>query len=188
MSKEIWKRVRVRRKRLSGRLALHQVYLDAVNVGVLERYDSERIDSDTVRVYPYRAYVYLDGHNQYGRNRQYVGTWSSVNGWRAAKKAAIGDFLAFVAKPEFQRPATIGAGSLSAFKSVGNPQPDDPNIGKILSWIDAHGTIAAGINLAEFAEIRLLRIPLMQAAILGERGVEETLAEMDKQINAVLNK
>ena len=105
-----------------------------------------------------------------------------------AKRAAIGEYLAYVAKPEWQKPASVGAGSLSGFKSVGNPQPDDPNIGKILSWIDAHGTIAAGINLAEFSEIRLLRIPLMQAAILGERGVEETLVEMDKQINAVLAK
>jgi ABC-type glycerol-3-phosphate transport system substrate-binding protein len=105
-----------------------------------------------------------------------------------AKRAAIGEYLAYVAKPEWQKPATIGAGSLSGFKSVGNPQPDDANIGKILSWIDKYGTIAAGINLAQFAEIRLLRIPLMQAAILGERSVEDTLVEMDKQIDAVLNK
>ena len=103
-----------------------------------------------------------------------------------AKKAAIADFLAFIAKPEWQKPATIGAGSLSGFKSVGNPQPDDANIGKILSWIDAHGTIAAGINLAQFSKIRLLRIPLMQAAILGQTSVADTLAEMDKQIDAVL--
>ena len=103
-----------------------------------------------------------------------------------AKRAAIGDFLAFIAKPEFQKPATVGAGSLSGFKSVGNPQPDDANIGKILSWIDKHGTIAAGINLAQFSAIRLLRIPLMQAAILGEMSVADTLAEMDKQIDAAL--
>ena len=103
-----------------------------------------------------------------------------------AKKAAIADFLAFIAKPEFQKPASVGAGSLSGFKSVGNPQPDDPNITKILSWIDAHGTILAGINLAQFSKIRLLRIPLMQAAILGKTSVADTLAEMDKQINAVL--
>jgi ABC-type glycerol-3-phosphate transport system substrate-binding protein len=103
-----------------------------------------------------------------------------------AKKAAISDFLAFVADPKYQKPATIAAGSLSGFKSVGNPAPDDPNITKILGWIDQHGTIAAGINLAQFSQIRLLRIPLMQAALLGKTSVADTLAAMDTQIDAVL--
>ena len=95
-------------------------------------------------------------------------------------------FLAFVADPKYQKPATIAAGSLSGFKSVGNPAPDDPNITKILGWIDKHGTIAAGINLAQFSQIRLLRIPLMQSALLGKTSVQDTLTEMDKQIDAVL--
>jgi ABC-type glycerol-3-phosphate transport system substrate-binding protein len=103
-----------------------------------------------------------------------------------AKKAAIADFLAFIADPKYQKPATVGAGSLSGFKSVGNPQPDDANITKILGWIDKHGTIAAGINLAQFSQIRLLRIPLMQSALLGKTSVADTLVEMDKQIDALL--
>lgn len=102
------------------------------------------------------------------------------------KREMVAELLRFLAQPDVQEPAAKGGRLISAFSAVGNPNPDDPTLAQVSGWLDEYGPIEIGAALPQYTAIRQARIPLIQAAVLGEMPVADALSQIDSEVNALL--
>jgi ABC-type glycerol-3-phosphate transport system substrate-binding protein len=102
------------------------------------------------------------------------------------KREMIAEFLRFLSQPDVQEPMAKGGRLISAFTEVGNPNPDDPTLSQVSGWLDEFGPVEIGAALPQYTAIRQARIPLIQAAVLGEMPVADALSQIDSEVNALL--
>ncbi len=101
------------------------------------------------------------------------------------KREMVAELLRYLAQPDVQEPAAKGGRLISAFSAVGNPNPDDPTLAQVSGWLDEYGPIEIGAALPQYTAIRQARIPLIQAAVLGEMPVADALSQIDSEVNAL---
>ena len=104
----------------------------------------------------------------------------------AYKREMIGEFLKFLSQPDVQGPAAKAGRLLSAFTAVGNPNPDDPTLSTVNDWLQKYGPEDIGATLPQYTAIRQARIPMIQAAVIGEMPVADALKQIDKDVNKLL--
>ena len=115
-------------------------------------------------------YPHADGLQPYGVSTFDAG-YLVFSQEDAAKKQAIADFLAFATQLPYVT-AEAKTGSISPFKAVGNALEADPVVGpeaaKYVDWIGKYGVLPSFQSLPQYNDIRLLRVPIMQSAVLGK--------------------
>jgi ABC-type glycerol-3-phosphate transport system substrate-binding protein len=105
----------------------------------------------------------------------------------AKRKAAI-DFASFLAGPDLQKEYAVNSNQFPTRASAGNPFEGDVVMSRYVEWSQAYGVEDMGLGSPAYAEVRVVMVPLLQAALLGEMTAEDALAEYEKQANEVLAK
>jgi multiple sugar transport system substrate-binding protein len=105
-----------------------------------------------------------------------------------AKRNAAIDFATFLAGPDLQKEYAVNSNQYPTRASAGNPfEPDSP-LNKYVEWSQTYGVEDMGLGSPAYAEVRVVMVPLLQAALLGDLTPEDALAEYETQANAVLAK
>jgi ABC-type glycerol-3-phosphate transport system substrate-binding protein len=103
----------------------------------------------------------------------------------AAKKKAIGEFITFLAQPQYLTPGMLsGGGSLPTINGIA--APSDAAMTQINGWVQKYGVVPLGASLPAFTKIRVMRVPLFQAALLGQMSATEALNQMHQKTTQLL--
>jgi ABC-type glycerol-3-phosphate transport system substrate-binding protein len=115
----------------------------------------------------------------------FLGSYEVFKQTDAAKKAVIADFLRFLVQPATLTTELLSGGSISMFKDVPTPGTD-PHFLRVVDWYKKYGVFDYGSGLPQFNKIRLARIPILQAVVLGNISAQDGAAQLDKAINDIL--
>jgi ABC-type glycerol-3-phosphate transport system substrate-binding protein len=105
-----------------------------------------------------------------------------------AKKKAAADFATFLLGPDLEKEYAVNSAQFPTRMSAGNPFEGDPVMTQYVEWAQKFGVEDMGLSSPAYAEVRVVMVPLLQAALLGKMKPEEALAEYEKQANEILAK
>jgi ABC-type glycerol-3-phosphate transport system substrate-binding protein len=105
-----------------------------------------------------------------------------------AKRTAAVDFATFLVGPDLEKEYAINSNQFPTRTSAGNPFEGDEVMSRYVEWSQKYGVEDMGLGSPAYAEVRVVMVPLLQAALLGKMTPEEALAEYEKQANEILAK
>jgi multiple sugar transport system substrate-binding protein len=106
----------------------------------------------------------------------------------AAKKDAAIQFATFLTGPDLEKEYAINSSQFPTRKSAGNPFEGDNVMTGYVQWAQQFGVEDMGLGSPAYAEVRVVKVPLFQAVILGKMSAQDAMNEYEKQTNAILAK